>query len=58
MRWQCIRECGFEGAKRYPSAADAARYAAAFDHEDSRDLGRRPIAALWPLRLLTRRSRD
>ena len=27
MRWDCDRECGLEGEKRYPTAADAQRYA-------------------------------
>jgi hypothetical protein len=52
MRWTCGR-CGHEGGvKRYASAADARRYAAAFDREDRRDLGRRaPYFGLLPLRL-------
>lgn len=50
--WSCARGCGAGGSKRYPSAADAARYAAAFDREDSDDLGRRaPLIGLLPLRL-------
>jgi hypothetical protein len=53
MAWSCIR-CGHEGGwKRYPTAADAARYAAAFDREDRDDVGRRaPLIGLLPLRLV------
>ena len=61
MRWTCQRGCGAGGSKRYPSAAAAARYAAAFDREDREDLGRRaPLVAGLPLRLaraLRRRTR-
>jgi hypothetical protein len=40
-----------------PDGAEAARYAAAFDREDRRDLGKRaPLVALFPLRL-SRRAR-
>jgi hypothetical protein len=52
MRWTCEREgCGAGGAKRYPSAEEAARFAAAFDVEDRRELGRRAPFGLLPLRL-------
>jgi hypothetical protein len=51
MRWKCARGCGLEGEKTYPSAEDAARYAQAFDREDSEDLGRRAPLSLFPLRL-------
>jgi hypothetical protein len=57
MRWRCQRGCGAVGAKRYPTAEDAHRYARAFDRED---LGRRaPLFGLFPLRLLhaVRKSR-
>jgi hypothetical protein len=59
MRWRCAR-CGAGGAKRYPTAEAAARYASAFDREDRDDLGRRaPLVALFPLRLLrAARRRD
>ncbi|HEX2409786.1 MAG TPA: hypothetical protein VHJ39_01360 [Solirubrobacteraceae bacterium] len=50
MRWTCERDCGAGGEKRYPSAADAARYARAFDREDRKDLGRRAPLGLLPLR--------
>jgi hypothetical protein len=52
MRWRCQRGCGAGGAKRYPSVADAQRYAAAFDHEDREALGRRAPLGLLPLRLI------
>jgi hypothetical protein len=52
MTWHCARGCGTGGTKRYPNAADATRYAAALDHEDRADLGRRaPLVGLLPLRL-------
>jgi hypothetical protein len=52
MRWDCQRGCGTGGSKEYGSAADAARYAAAFDREDRQDLGRRaPLVAGLPLRI-------
>lgn len=52
MLWSCARGCGAGGSKRYPSAADAARYAAVFDREDAADVGRRaPLIGLLPLRL-------
>ena len=52
MRWACER-CGHEGGvKEYPPPDDARRYAAAFDREDRRDIGRRaPLIGLLPLRL-------
>ena len=52
MRGTCERDCGARGEKRYPSAADAARFARAFDREDRRDLGRRAPLGLLPLRLI------
>jgi hypothetical protein len=52
MRWRCERGCGASGTKEYESAADAARYAAAFDREDRSELGRRaPCLGMFPLRL-------
>jgi hypothetical protein len=54
MRWSCERDCGHEGSKLYPSAAEAARYAAALDREDADDLGRRAPLSLSPLRLVRR----
>jgi hypothetical protein len=53
MTWACERCGAVGGSKRYATAADAARYAAAFDREDRDDLGRRaPLVAGLPLRLL------
>ena len=49
MRWDCERECGLAGEKRYGSAAEAQRYARAFDKRDSDDLGKRPTLSLVPL---------
>lgn len=51
MLWECSR-CGRErGAKEYPSAEQAETFAAAFDHRDDEDLGRRaPLIGLFPLR--------
>jgi hypothetical protein len=52
MRWSCERGCGAGGAKAYPTAAEAKRYARAFDREDREDVGRRtPLLAGLPLRL-------
>ena len=53
VRRRCGRGCDVGGEKRYATAADAARYASAFDREDRDDLGRRaPLVALFPLRLM------
>jgi hypothetical protein len=55
MVWECERGCGDGGSKTYLSAADAQRYATAFDRRDSADLGRRaPLLGLFPLRLWRR----
>ncbi|MFF4242322.1 hypothetical protein ACFYYL_41200 [Actinomadura geliboluensis] len=52
LLWTCDRKCGAGGAKEYETAADAARYARAFNREDREDLGRRaPLIGLFPLRL-------
>jgi hypothetical protein len=52
LRWVCARGCGAGGDKRYPTAAEAARYARAFDREDRHELGRRaPLVGLFPLRI-------
>jgi hypothetical protein len=52
MRWTCERGCGAGGAKEYATAAEAARFAGAFDREDRSELGRRaPLLGLFPLRL-------
>lgn len=59
MVWECERGCGATGAKTYPTAEEARRFAAAFDRRDTEDLGRRaPLLGLFPLRLWRRlRSR-
>ena len=54
MHWRCQRDCGAEGSKRYRTAADAARYASAFDREDREALGRRPTLSALPLWLARR----
>lgn len=58
MRWACERGCGRAGgAKTYPTAAQARRYAAAFDRTD--ELGTRaPMIGLLPLRLWRRLRRS
>ena len=55
MRWECERGCGTAGSKDYPTAAEALRYASAFDRRDTDDLGRRSLLSLLPLRLIRRR---
>lgn len=57
MRWECDRGCGFAGEKRYATAADAQRYARAFDRRDADSVGRRPTLSLLPLWLARRGSR-
>jgi hypothetical protein len=57
MRWDCERQCGFAGEKRYASEADARRYASAFDRRESDSLGKRPTLSLLPL-WLGRRAGD
>jgi hypothetical protein len=53
MRWSCARGCGAGGEKGYATAAEAARFARAFDREDREQLGRRaPLVGLFPLRLM------
>jgi hypothetical protein len=51
LRWRCERGCGAGGSKRYRTAEDARRYAAAFNREDREDIGRRAPLGLFPLRL-------
>jgi hypothetical protein len=52
MSWTCARGCGAGSSKEYASAADASRFAAAFDREDRDELGRRaPLLGMFPLRL-------
>ncbi len=55
MLWSCERGCGAGGAKTYPSAADARRYARALDREDRDEIGRRaPLLGMFPLRIWRR----
>ena len=55
MRWACDRGCGDGGEKTYSSAAEAARFARAFDRRDTRDPGQRALLiGLEPLRLWRR----
>ena len=49
MRWECQRGCGAGGSKRYATAAEARRYAQAFDRRDAEDVGKRPLLSLLPL---------
>ncbi len=52
LRWACARCAAVGGSKKYPSAQQARKFAAAFDSEDSDDLGRRaPLIGLLPLRI-------
>ena len=43
--------------KRYGTAEEAARYARAFDREDTQDLGKRPTLSTLPLWLARRAAR-
>jgi hypothetical protein len=57
MRWSCER-CGEEGgSKTYASAAEAERYARAFDRRDVEDVGKRPLLSLLPLWLVRKAGR-
>ncbi len=50
--WSCGRGCGAGGSKTYTTAAEANRYARAFDREDREQLGRRaPLLGAFPLRI-------
>jgi hypothetical protein len=51
MRWACDRGCGEGGEKTYDTAADAARYAEAFDRRDSDKVGSHPTLSTLPLAL-------
>jgi len=52
MVWRCQRGCGAGGSKRYPTAAQARLFAAAFDRDEQENLGRHAPLGLAPLRLL------
>ena len=58
LSWSCERGCGAGRSKRYASASEAARYAAAFDREDRHDIGRRPLLSLLPIGLARKSRRD
>lgn len=51
MHWECERGCGQAGgSKTYSTAAEARRYADAFDRTS--EVGKRaPLLGLFPLRL-------
>ena len=53
MRWECERGCGEGGgAKSYDTAAEAERFAAAFDRRGDARLGERaPLLGMFPLRI-------
>jgi hypothetical protein len=52
MRWACERGCGAGGEKEYLTAAEARRYARAFDYDERDSTGKRaPFFGLLPLRL-------
>jgi len=52
MRWACERGCGAGGEKEYPTAAEARRFATAFDYDERGSTGKRaPLFGLLPLRL-------
>jgi hypothetical protein len=54
MRWDCARDCGATGSKRYATADEARRYATALNREDREALGQRPLLSLLPMKLLAR----
>lgn len=57
MRWSCER-CGEDGGtKTYATAAEAQRYAHAFDRRDAEDVGKRPLLSLLPLWLARKAGR-
>jgi len=52
MRWACERGCGTGGEKEYPTAAEARRFARAFDYDERGSTGKRaPLFGLLPLRI-------
>jgi len=60
MRWTCERGCGAGGEKAYATAAEAQRYARAFDRDDGEAVTSRPTLStlpLWIVRRLRRRRR-
>ncbi len=57
MVWECERGCGAGGSKGYATAADARRYAMAFDADPSDAGARRPMLGVLPLWLARRLKR-
>jgi hypothetical protein len=51
MTWTCARGCGAGGQKVYDTAAEATRYAKAFDKEDRKAIGEHPTLTMLPLAL-------
>lgn len=53
MRWECERGCAEGGGeKTYPTAAEAERFAEAFDRRGDAGLGRNaPLLGMFPLRI-------
>lgn len=49
LRWSCARACGEGGEKTYGTAAEARRYAAAFDRRDSDRVGDHPTLSTLPV---------
>jgi hypothetical protein len=49
MRWSCERGCGEGGEKTYATAAEAERYAAAFNVRDSDKAHNHPTLSTLPL---------
>jgi hypothetical protein len=58
MRWSCRRGCGAGGEKTYASAAEATKYATAFNAERAGFGERAPFIALLPLRMWKRLTRS
>ncbi len=56
LHWTCERGCGTSGQRFYATAAQANRYANAFNCQDRRDFGTRPLLSMLPLKLLGRRT--
>jgi hypothetical protein len=57
MRWSCDRGCGEGGEKTYETAAEARRYAAAFDRRDSDRVGNHRTLSTVPLWIVRRLRR-
>ncbi len=56
--WECTRDCGTRHSKEYATAAEASRYARAFQTRPGENLGERaPLIGMFPLRLWHRLRR-